>query len=357
MTDRHRNAPPPSATRHGRAFARKALVPPAPRHSLSSHRPADFGFVAHARRTVARVESCLRKDRSEDRRARRLRLYRGGAWCGCSSLIRTSRLLCSPPIAGPARPWPTCFRNSRRTRLPTLTAIDAVDWAALGLDLVFCALPHGTTQKVIKDLLARAPGTKIVDLSADFRLADPGRLCALVRPCACRAGAATGGGVRPDRNLSAADQGGAARRQSRLLHDLRRARAHSAPQGQGDRSRRDRDRRQVRHDRSGQGGARGHAVRGSLRGLSRLRRRPSPAHGRARPGVFPGRRPRGDRQLHAASRADEPRHPLDDLRARPQGVAAGSSCAAGKGVRERAVRARAAVRHDCRRRGTCAART
>jgi N-acetyl-gamma-glutamyl-phosphate reductase len=57
--------------------------------------------------------------------------------------------------------------------LPMLTAIEAVDWKALALDLVFCALPHGTTQQVIKDLVARAPQTKIVDLSADFRLADP----------------------------------------------------------------------------------------------------------------------------------------------------------------------------------------
>src|SRR3984957_5611464 len=55
-------------------------------------------------------------------------------------------------------------------RLPPLTAIDAADWKALELDLVFCALPHGTTQKVIKDLLSRAPRTKVVDLSADFRL-------------------------------------------------------------------------------------------------------------------------------------------------------------------------------------------
>ncbi len=57
--------------------------------------------------------------------------------------------------------------------LPTLSALDAANWQALGLDLAFCALPHGTTQTVIKDLLARAPGTKVVDLSADFRLADP----------------------------------------------------------------------------------------------------------------------------------------------------------------------------------------
>jgi N-acetyl-gamma-glutamyl-phosphate reductase len=57
--------------------------------------------------------------------------------------------------------------------LPTLTAIDGADWLALALDLAFCALPHGTTQKVIADLLKRAPHTKVVDLSADFRLADP----------------------------------------------------------------------------------------------------------------------------------------------------------------------------------------
>jgi N-acetyl-gamma-glutamyl-phosphate reductase len=56
--------------------------------------------------------------------------------------------------------------------LPTLAAIEGLDWAGLALDVAFCALPHATTQKVIKDLLAKAPATKVVDLSADFRLAD-----------------------------------------------------------------------------------------------------------------------------------------------------------------------------------------
>lgn len=52
--------------------------------------------------------------------------------------------------------------------LPRLVTIDAVDFSAI--DVVFCALPHGTTQEVI----AALPSTvKIVDLSADFRLADP----------------------------------------------------------------------------------------------------------------------------------------------------------------------------------------
>ncbi len=56
--------------------------------------------------------------------------------------------------------------------LPTLVTIDSVDWMSIGLDLVFCALPHATTQKVLKELLAKAPDTKVVDLSADFRLED-----------------------------------------------------------------------------------------------------------------------------------------------------------------------------------------
>ena len=57
--------------------------------------------------------------------------------------------------------------------LPTLTSVEDADWQALGLDVAFCALPHGTSQKVIKELLTRAPRTKVIDLSADFRLADP----------------------------------------------------------------------------------------------------------------------------------------------------------------------------------------
>ena len=57
--------------------------------------------------------------------------------------------------------------------LPQLVSLEGIDWTTAGLDLVFCALPHATTQKVIKELLAKAPKTRVVDLSADFRLADP----------------------------------------------------------------------------------------------------------------------------------------------------------------------------------------
>jgi len=55
--------------------------------------------------------------------------------------------------------------------LPRLVTIAEVDLDTV--DAVFCALPHGTTQTVISSLLQRKPELKIIDLSADFRLADP----------------------------------------------------------------------------------------------------------------------------------------------------------------------------------------
>ena len=52
--------------------------------------------------------------------------------------------------------------------LPDLVTLDDVDWH--GVDGVFCCLPHGTVQATIRDLPRHL---KVVDLSADFRLADP----------------------------------------------------------------------------------------------------------------------------------------------------------------------------------------
>jgi len=51
--------------------------------------------------------------------------------------------------------------------LPDLCRIEDVDFA--GVDLAFCALPHATSQSVIKGL---PRDLKVVDLSADFRLRD-----------------------------------------------------------------------------------------------------------------------------------------------------------------------------------------
>ncbi|NSX55595.1 N-acetyl-gamma-glutamyl-phosphate reductase [Parasulfitobacter algicola] len=60
------------------------------------------------------------------------------------------------------------FPHLRHLSLPILQKIDDIDFSCV--DLVFCALPHVTSQAVISNLPA---DMKIVDLSADFRLRDP----------------------------------------------------------------------------------------------------------------------------------------------------------------------------------------
>ena len=52
-------------------------------------------------------------------------------------------------------------------RLPKLTHLEKAGFP--GIELVFCCLPHGTTQAVIAGL---SKHLRIIDLSADFRLAD-----------------------------------------------------------------------------------------------------------------------------------------------------------------------------------------
>lgn len=77
--------------------------------------------------------------------------------------------------------------------LPDLISIDDIEWPAVDLDVVFCALPHATSQEVIKGLFhatkhslldemivettsdladAISKEVKVIDLSADFRLRD-----------------------------------------------------------------------------------------------------------------------------------------------------------------------------------------
>lgn len=59
------------------------------------------------------------------------------------------------------------FPHLARLALPDLTRIEDVEWGSL--DLVFCALPHATTQQVVKELPS---SLLVIDLSADFRLRD-----------------------------------------------------------------------------------------------------------------------------------------------------------------------------------------
>ena len=66
------------------------------------------------------------------------------------------------------QPMAAVFPFLRHMNLPDLCRIEDVDFS--GIDLAFCALPHATSQAVIKGL---PRDLKIVDLSADFRLRDP----------------------------------------------------------------------------------------------------------------------------------------------------------------------------------------
>ncbi len=60
------------------------------------------------------------------------------------------------------------FPHLRHLDLPELVKISQIDMGQV--DLCFCALPHATSQEVIREL---PRDLKIVDLSADFRLRDP----------------------------------------------------------------------------------------------------------------------------------------------------------------------------------------
>ncbi|PVH30271.1 N-acetyl-gamma-glutamyl-phosphate reductase [Pararhodobacter oceanensis] len=57
------------------------------------------------------------------------------------------------------------FPHLRHLDLPMLTKIEDIDFG--DIELVFCALPHGLSQAIVRDL---PRSVKVVDLGADFRL-------------------------------------------------------------------------------------------------------------------------------------------------------------------------------------------
>src|SRR5699024_2382063 len=61
------------------------------------------------------------------------------------------------------------FPHVAPLNLPRLVRIEDAEWS--DHDVVFCCLPHGTTQEIISAL---PESVKVVDLSADFRLSDVG---------------------------------------------------------------------------------------------------------------------------------------------------------------------------------------
>ena len=186
--------------------------------------------------------------------------------------------------------------------------IDDVDVGAL--DVVFCCLPHATTQAIIKDL---PRGPKVVDLSADFRLRDPPSTsrptATRTRRSSCRAG-----GLRPHRALPrrrsarswlVANPGCYTTTAELPLIPLLRQRLIQTDGHH--------HRRQVRRQRRRARRQAGQPVHRGRRGHPRLRRRHPPPHARDRAVPRRLRRPADPGHLHPASDADEPRHPGHDL--------------------------------------------
>ena len=138
---------------------------------------------------------------SQDRRARRLRLYRRGAGAAARCVIRASRSRCSPPTAAPGRRCARCFRSSRRSICRSSSSIEGIDWArrrprSRVLRAAACDDAEGD-QGPARQGADHQGGRSLRRLPSRR----PGRLCALVRPRAPRARAAEGGGLRPDRGL------------------------------------------------------------------------------------------------------------------------------------------------------------
>ncbi len=68
------------------------------------------------------------------------------------------------------QPMETVFPHLSPLRLPAPLPLEAA--TEQQADVIFCALPHGTTQQTVAALLQASPNTRIIDLSADFRLFD-----------------------------------------------------------------------------------------------------------------------------------------------------------------------------------------
>ncbi|MEM8798755.1 MAG: N-acetyl-gamma-glutamyl-phosphate reductase [Pseudomonadota bacterium] len=85
------------------------------------------------------------------------------------------------------------FPHLAGLELPDLVALDQVEWAGIDIDVVFCALPHGTSHQVVRGLFHDHQGNliddllfddmadrvgaihgdvRVIDLSADFRIRD-----------------------------------------------------------------------------------------------------------------------------------------------------------------------------------------
>ncbi|XWN30959.1 MAG: N-acetyl-gamma-glutamyl-phosphate reductase [Devosia sp.] len=103
-------------------------------------------------------------------------IYGASGYTG-SELVRllarhpAARIVALSAESNAGKPMEDVFPQFSTLDLPTLQKLEDVDLTSV--DVLFCALPHGTTQTALKNALTAKPTLKIVDLSADFRLTDP----------------------------------------------------------------------------------------------------------------------------------------------------------------------------------------
>ncbi len=69
------------------------------------------------------------------------------------------------------QPLAAIYPHLDGTGLPDLVTADKVD--GTGLDVVFCGLPHATSQPLVADIVENNPQVRVIDMGADFRLRDP----------------------------------------------------------------------------------------------------------------------------------------------------------------------------------------
>lgn len=102
-------------------------------------------------------------------------IYGASGYTG-SELIRLlsrhpeARIVALSADSNAGKPMSALFPQFSDLDLPVPVKLADVDLTEI--DVLFCALPHGTTQTALKAALETKPTLKIVDLSADFRLTD-----------------------------------------------------------------------------------------------------------------------------------------------------------------------------------------
>ena len=65
------------------------------------------------------------------------------------------------------KPMASVYPHLAGAGLPDLVANEDVDFS--GVDVVFCGLPHGTSQKLVADIVQTNSSLRVIDMGADFR--------------------------------------------------------------------------------------------------------------------------------------------------------------------------------------------